>query len=984
MDEDCRTAVRSDWALEIWAASGFDALTTADPSSYFTPDRGTGQGDVSSPCTWVAVFDIVLCAMARVQSTDHSFLLTSPSAPLLPAPDIAYADDLLSVARTLHGLQLKADMISLCSIILGLSIAVKKLRTFHLLWSAPHVENLLFHNEDWNPSSIKIPQTPSIHCLGVTFNLDLSGKIQYAITTSELRRLSSILASSCTSPSCILAVIRSSTISKIAYPAVLSSWSLSQLKEFDNILAVAFRKLSKNLRSSQLENLFQPPEKGGLGLPRLSHVILERKRETLERLLKGDPHTRFTMESLQHRALTRLSSDPSPSSTRGLWMGSLLAFGSAAGVVRFPPCPPLSDRLPSSPPQGSRPLEVGQFWQITPPEGGIPRPPRIIEIAGLHAHSSLVQYRPWQPHDPSSHALLPGLRIRLSPQPLGARHHSSALVSSLFPLQHSAKLLSLHPPPHPSRSRSPTSLRIIHQIIPELLPTASQPTTPSLPPPPAPPLSLEIFSHTQHALPSEPFANILTEHPTLHITSILVIREFDSLDNENWTVIRYRHLNAEGSSQPTEYMSHSLTTLAALDYASRHRPLSPVTIYIPHTGLRKALLSPSPPRSRKQNQLGTVHSRIRALMSPLRTLLLSKSLGKSPFNQDWDSLRLGSFLAYQQLSLTPTPPHSLYRIIDTIPDLPYSSLLSSLSVSQGWTWIDSNTGLFSVAELITKTNHHNRILALQRRDADRARRGDLPKWSTFDTIPFAARQLHFKDSSISTRSFLERLLHERHHSVGHNKSKNIKDSILHATALQCPLCMLPDSYDHWIRDCQQPPSMAACRLDHIDNMRSWAASLEVPDSTLATYLILLSLKLDGYRVSLGNWSLPLYRELCNCPNITPQEEQASKIFTKFQSLSLTMILQIWQIRNGLLGSTAPSLPPRLPRTPRLYAVRSGRIPGIYDSHDAALAQTSGFPGAEFKRFRSRIEAQTFLDAPPPPWADGQLDIVTDGSYDPAN
>jgi len=45
---------------------------------------------------------------------------------------------------------------------------------------------------------------------------------------------------------------------------------------------------------------------------------------------------------------------------------------------------------------------------------------------------------------------------------------------------------------------------------------------------------------------------------------------------------------------------------------------------------------------------------------------------------------------------------------------------------------------------------------------------------------------------------------------------------------------------------------------------------------------------------------------------------------------------------------------------KLYAVRKGRMPGIYQSWDACSAQVTGFPGAVFKSFESRAEAERFL------------------------
>ena len=47
-----------------------------------------------------------------------------------------------------------------------------------------------------------------------------------------------------------------------------------------------------------------------------------------------------------------------------------------------------------------------------------------------------------------------------------------------------------------------------------------------------------------------------------------------------------------------------------------------------------------------------------------------------------------------------------------------------------------------------------------------------------------------------------------------------------------------------------------------------------------------------------------------------------------------------------------------PNKPKFYVVWKGHQPGVYANWDAASRQVSGFPGAEFKSFPSRQEAET--------------------------
>lgn len=45
---------------------------------------------------------------------------------------------------------------------------------------------------------------------------------------------------------------------------------------------------------------------------------------------------------------------------------------------------------------------------------------------------------------------------------------------------------------------------------------------------------------------------------------------------------------------------------------------------------------------------------------------------------------------------------------------------------------------------------------------------------------------------------------------------------------------------------------------------------------------------------------------------------------------------------------------------KYYAVKKGKVPGVYETWDACKTQTLGFPGAVFKSFPTREEAQAFV------------------------
>ena len=237
-------------------------------------------------------------------------------------------------------------------------------------------------------------------------------------------------------------------------------------------------------------------------------------------------------------------------------------------------------------------------------------------------------------------------------------------------------------------------------------------------------------------------------------------------------------------------------------------------------------------------------------------------------------------------------------------------------------------------------------------------------------------------ASIGRRGLCERIGHERHWTVGNNRAKGIQDPLLRAEAARCTLCGLPDSSDHWIRECQHE-GMAECRLDFNNNIQDWTDQVEPEAKDLAKTLSNLSRGEDGYRVSIGNWPLSLFIKLLACPSIPP-EALARATLKAFAALALGKIFQLWQIRSGLHGRAVPTPITFSSKKPWFYAVRVGGETGIFQSASESAKHTHKFTGAQHKRFRSREEAQTYLDTPLPPtrtpWCEGQLTIYTDGSF----
>ena len=58
---------------------------------------------------------------------------------------------------------------------------------------------------------------------------------------------------------------------------------------------------------------------------------------------------------------------------------------------------------------------------------------------------------------------------------------------------------------------------------------------------------------------------------------------------------------------------------------------------------------------------------------------------------------------------------------------------------------------------------------------------------------------------------------------------------------------------------------------------------------------------------------------------------------------------------------------------KIYAVRKGFIPGIYNTWDECKEQVTGFSGAEYKSFSSKEEADVYMNG------ESSVSIETDKS-----
>ena len=336
LDDHGPTAVRSPWALEAWRSAGylgFGATTSATRPCTFIRDRGTPQGDVSSPHAWTAFFDIALRALEATDPATH-FRMPSSTSDSALVSDLGYADDLVSLSCTLDGLQHKADLMSAFALLFDLTISAPKLRAVCLGMSPP-LPTLIIHGSGWTPTVIPVRSQGSVTILGLTIDLTAAQVTQPQYTRAHLIQAATILGHQRVADTTAL-VASVSTLAKAAYTAQFVPWAPQDLQAFDVPLNRAFRRLLQLPPSHPNALLYMRLADGGLGLPRLSDQVNLRKWSMLNRLTQRGGVPALAVGGLLTRAaavsggqfLTPQQGDfIGPFSTTPVWGSSLGALG---------------------------------------------------------------------------------------------------------------------------------------------------------------------------------------------------------------------------------------------------------------------------------------------------------------------------------------------------------------------------------------------------------------------------------------------------------------------------------------------------------------------------------------------------------------------------------------------------------------------------------------------------------------------------------
>ena len=112
LDLDGHTVVRSPLAQRAHQANPYAGVLHLS----FYAQRGTAQGDVTSPACWNAVYDILLTALELAAAETTTFSTMDARGYSLPVREAAYSDDLFSLCGTHAAFQRSADIVSAFSL----------------------------------------------------------------------------------------------------------------------------------------------------------------------------------------------------------------------------------------------------------------------------------------------------------------------------------------------------------------------------------------------------------------------------------------------------------------------------------------------------------------------------------------------------------------------------------------------------------------------------------------------------------------------------------------------------------------------------------------------------------------------------------------------------------------------------------------------------------------------------------------------------
>ena len=246
----------------------------------FERGKRVGQGDVSSPLLWVAVFDMLLTALKEIK---NEFKTQDIDGRTVEVPDIAFADDLISITATIEGLQRKADIISGWCMATGVKVAVSKLRTFGIVWGVDKgkMETIVLTESGGGKKEVEVKADGIMTHLGITWNMDMYGDKQWKETKKVIERMGEVILRGTGRMRDKITTINYCLKATVLYRMQHCTWGLDKYKKLDIALNKILRKVTKNMSSYPGAGLMIDKEEGGLGLTAISDIAQDRKIKML-------------------------------------------------------------------------------------------------------------------------------------------------------------------------------------------------------------------------------------------------------------------------------------------------------------------------------------------------------------------------------------------------------------------------------------------------------------------------------------------------------------------------------------------------------------------------------------------------------------------------------------------------------------------------------------------------------------------------------
>ena len=253
----------------------------------FSGERGTGQGDVTSPTCWIAIFDILLTALRLDDEADILEQTLQRSGPTEShrTGDRAFADDMISEARSAAQLQSKADIVSSFCFIFGLQFSETKLR--HFVFQAANREDnppLIIRGIGWVPLEVKAETTGCLKSLGGLFATHGKGQPALDAMKTEAKGMCAEVGATAASATTKVSAILMTALAKVRFKAKQTSCSIAELRVIDKIFYKFYRDATKNKQGFPYSLMYLPKEYGGLGLQSLADLS---SMDKLRMLLNG-------------------------------------------------------------------------------------------------------------------------------------------------------------------------------------------------------------------------------------------------------------------------------------------------------------------------------------------------------------------------------------------------------------------------------------------------------------------------------------------------------------------------------------------------------------------------------------------------------------------------------------------------------------------------------------------------------------------------